>query len=306
MGIFQAQSSEFTVGISQFVSHPALDATTQGVIDILKSQPVIKINLQNAQGNTVLASQIAQKFVGDKVSCIVAIGTTSAQTAATIAKGTTIPIVFATVTDPQNAKLVDNLQAPEGQITGSSNFTPLAPQLTLFKEIQPHLKILGMIYNPGELNGTTMVERTKNAGVDLGITVIGAGATSSRDVGNAVQSLLNKVDALFISNDNTALSAFNIIVKMATEHSIPVFVSDTDLVSQGAIAAIGPNQYEIGQAAGRLVLQIMKGVAIKDLPIYYPTSSNLYLNKTQAQAIHLNIADDLTQKAHKVYRTYSP
>ena len=290
------------IGLSQFINHPALDSTTQGVLDVLKSQPELTANVQNAQGNTVIAVQIAQNFVGQRVQCIVAVGTTSAQTAANMIKGTAIPLVFATVTDPVGAKLVSNEKQPEGQITGSSNFTPIEPQLAIFQKILPNLKNLGMIYNPSELNGTTMVKETAKAAKSLGIVIRSAGVSSSRDVGNALQSLLGKVDAFFISNDNTALSAFDIIVKMATEHKIPVFVSDTDLVAQGAIAAIGPNQYLVGQAAGQMVLQILNGVSVKDIPVFYPTNSDLYINARQAKIIGMSLSQEIKELAVKTYQ----
>jgi putative ABC transport system substrate-binding protein len=67
------------------------------------------------------------------------------------------------------------------------------------------------------------------------------------------------VDAIFISNDNMALSALKTIIKAANAQQIPVFVSDTDIVKDGALAALGPNQYEIGKQTARLIAKILEG-----------------------------------------------
>jgi putative ABC transport system substrate-binding protein len=300
--IFIAKTSfSVTIGISQIVAHPALDMTRQGILDTLARRKDVHILVENAQGNITTAAQIAQKFVGQQVDVVIAIGTTAAQMAMNAVKGTSIPVIFATVTDPQEAHLVHNLQQPEGQVTGSSNFTALRPQLCLFKTILPQLKRLGMIYNPSELNGTVMVKKTATIAQELGIEVVTATSHTSQEVASATRRLANQVDAFFISNDNTALSAFNAIVRNATEAGLPVFVSDTALVEQGAIAALGPNQYEVGVAAGEIVLKWLEGTPIKELPVTYPRQNELYLNQTQASQIHLQLSPEVLKKATHVF-----
>ena len=74
----------------------------------------------------------------------------------------------------------------------------------------------------------------------------------------ASQSLCGKADALFINNDNTALAAFKSVVKAAQSCGIPAFVSDVDLMDQGALAALGPNQHDLGRQTARMVDRIIK------------------------------------------------
>ena len=282
-----------TIGLSQIVDHPALNMTARGILDTLKSQPALKIIVENAQGNIAVSAQIAQKFVGINVQCIVAIGTSSALAARNAVKGTTIPVIFATVTDPKAAQLVQDIMHPEGQITGSSNFIAIPPQIALFLKLRPDLKRLGMIYSPSEINGTYMVEATRLAAKDKGIDVVAVSAHTSAHVATAARSLASKVDAFFISNDNVALSAFDAIVKVANEEGIPVFASDIDLIDQGALAAMGPSQYEVGVLAGQYVLKILNDTPIKNLPVVYPHAHEIHINKSQVDKLGIVLSKEI-------------
>jgi putative ABC transport system substrate-binding protein len=298
---YPSLSLSATVGISQIVDHPALNLTHQGIVDTLAARKDIIITTDNAQGNAAAAVQIAQKFVGQQVDIIITIGTPSSQAAQNAVRGTTIPVFFASVTDPKAANLLKNPQNPEGQITGSSNFTDIKQQLELFVSLNPNLKRLGMIYNPAEANSVILVEKTLEAAQVLDIAVEAITASTTRDVAAAARTLVGKVEAIYITNDNTALSAFEGIVKVATESRIPVYVSDVDLVEKGAIAALGPNQYNVGVACAQLILKYLEGEAIKYLSVAYPTNAELYLNKTQAAKIGLTLPEKIIEQAVKTF-----
>ena len=142
----------FTIGVIQVIEHPALDQTRKGIIETLTNKDYLttkntKIIYESAQGNPALASQIIQKFVGNKVDIILAVGTMVAQSAKQATQGTKIPVVFATVTDPIAAKLVDTMELPGGNITGVSNYISVSKQFSFFRKLLPNLKNLGTVYN---------------------------------------------------------------------------------------------------------------------------------------------------------------
>src|SRR5207249_1914448 len=131
------QSTPFKISILQNIEHPALNATRQGLLDELhklgyEEGKNLILDYQSAQGNMALAAQISQKFISNQTSVIVAIGTKSAQAAMTASKGTETPVIFSSVTDPLEAKLVTSLKAPNGHVTGVSNFIAVEPQFKLF------------------------------------------------------------------------------------------------------------------------------------------------------------------------------
>ena len=148
--------SKKLVTIIQIVEHPALNITRQGIIDELKNSKVT-IEFQSAQDNNALATQIAQKFISSSPDVLVGIGTSATQSLIAANKHHQFPIVFSSVTDPKNAKIVDNLNAPEGMVTGVSNFIEPGLQFDLFKKIIPNLVNLGIIYNPGDSNSVILI-----------------------------------------------------------------------------------------------------------------------------------------------------
>ena len=279
-----------TVAIVQIVEHPALDATRQGILDELQDKK-IKVEFQSAQGNSALATQIAQKFVGMHPDVMVGISTPAAQALVSANQQYSIPIVFSSVTDPKGAKIVQNLSAPEGAITGVSNYVDPGRQFDLFKKILPSLSSLGVIYNPGDTNSVILVEEMKKIAALKGLTLVFATANNSADIAQAAQKLLPKVQALFINNDNTALSAFDAIVRISTQQNIPVFCSDVDMVDHGALAALGANQYEIGRETGKLILKILQGQSPKQIPVMFPKETETRINAAQAAKLGIKIPD---------------
>lgn len=263
LSITSAYCSPPKIYILQIVEHPALNATRDGFIDELarlgyKQGENLELEVQSAQGNTALASQIAQKFVSNNPSIIMTLGTTASQTAMNAVKGTDIKVVFSSVTDPLSAKLVEDLKAPKGQVTGVSNYIPVEPQFVLFKKLLPKLKTIGVVYNPGEANSIALNAEMEKVAKKMGLSMVFATAPKTSDVLGASQSLCGKVDALFVCQDNTVLSAFKSVVKAANDCKIPAFVSDVDIVDQGARAALGPDQTELGRQTARMAVKILK------------------------------------------------
>lgn len=294
------------IGICQIVEHPALDATYQGIIDELKAlgyvnKQNIAIDFQSAQGSPLIASQIAQRFAGQEAEIMVGIGTTAAQALVKPAQSIESKVVFSSVTDPLQAGLVENLKAPAKNVTGVSNFVPIDPQFELFKQIQPKLKRLGVVYNPGEANSVSLLIKIEEAAGRTGLEIVPVTAVESSEVNTAVKSLVGKVDAIFVSNDNTALSAFDSIILVAREAKIPVYVSDTDMVKKGAVAALGPNQYQLGRQTGKMIVKILQGTYVNDLPVEFPADMEFYFNATSADKLGLYVDLALLENAKKVF-----
>jgi len=178
-----ALAQTYKVAVSQIVEHPALDATRQGLIDGLKTKGYeqgknLDFVYQTAQGNPAIAVQIAKQFVGEQPDVLVGIATPTAQALA--ASTRTIPVIFTAVTDPLGAKLVKSLEHPGGNVTGLSDLSPVAQHVDLMQELLPGLKAIGVVYNPGEANGVTLVELLKKAAKAKNIKVVEASALKIR------------------------------------------------------------------------------------------------------------------------------
>jgi putative ABC transport system substrate-binding protein len=303
-GADQAQSADpVTVAITAIVEHPALDAVRDGVRDELKAEGYtegkdLTVVYESAQGNPGTAAQIARKFVGENPAVIVPISTPSAQ--AVVSATQEIPVVFTAVTDPLDAKLVSSMEKPGGNVTGMSDMAPVGKQLALIHEILPNAKTIGMPYNPGEANGVTLLNLAKKEATGLGFTIIEAPAAKSSDVLAATQSLVGKVDAIYVSTDNQIVSAFESVVKVGTDNQIPVFAGDTDSVARGAIAAIGFDYYDVGRQTGKIVVRVLKGEKPGDIPVQGVETVQLFVNPGAAKAMGVTLPDAVMQRATKV------
>lgn len=293
------------VGISQIVEHPALNAVREGILAALKEQGFepgknLAVDYENAQGNMVIATQIASKLLSSSASVIVGISTPSAQTVYLAAQrnGKRIPIVFAAVSDPIAAKLEPgDTQYP---ITGITDKPNLEGLLEVMQKMLPHLKTIGVIYSSAEANSVATVKRFKQLIIDkkldatLKIQEVTVNSTS--DVAQAMQSLVNKVDAIYFPQDNTIVSAIETVVNVAAQNpakQIPLFCSDPLLVNRGILAAVGYNYADIGRETGLVVARILKGEAAETIPIRSPEHLETAINKKLAQKLGLKIPEKL-------------
>ncbi len=290
------------VSILQVVEHPALDRTRQGICDELIEQgftpgQTLELEYESAQGNPTLALQIAQKLVGKKPNVIVGIGTTASQALLSAARTTQEAIIFSSVTDPLEAKLVDNLEKPGKNVSGISNFIEVGPQLDVLRDIMPSMRRIGYIYNPGEANSLKMLEYLSEAAQARNIQIVTATAYRTIDVATAAQSLVKKVDAFFITTDNTALASFAGIVKIGLKNQIPTFAGDVDLIDQGALLAIGPDQYAIGRLTGKMVVKILNSESkVADMPIEFPAEIKMAYNKNIGDYLKISLPKSLDKK----------
>lgn len=281
-------AAEPLIGIVQVIEHPALDQTRQGILDELKENGLEGI-WESAQGTPALATQIVANFVSNEAAVVVAIGTVPAQIALKQCTPSQIPVVFSSVTDPKSAKL-------QGNITGVSNFVDADRQLSVIVEVVPEIKKLGVVYNPGEANSETMLKLMRASCEKRGIQLEEAVAGRTADVPAAAQSLMGKVDAVFVNNDNTALAAFESIVKIGEKSQTPVFVSDVDLVEKGAVAALGPDQYAIGRQTGKMIVEIVKsGKKAEEIAVAYPEKVETRVNEKMAETLEISLPPNLLE-----------
>jgi len=293
------------IGILQLVEHPALDAAREGFIEALKESGYedgknIKIDLQNAQGDVTNAQTIARKFADEKVDIIFAIATPAAQAAANVTKE--IPILITAVTDPVSAGLAQSLEKPGGNVTGTTDMNPVADQIKLVKELVPNAEKVGILYNAGEINSQIQVDIAKETAKELGITIVEATVSNSSEVNQAAQSLVGRVDAIYVPTDNTIVSAIGAVIKVANDNKIPVIGSESGQVEAGAIATKGIDYKDLGKQTGRVAVEVINGKKPQDIPIKGSENISLIINQKAADAIGLTIPKELLDKADQVIK----
>lgn len=303
-GLVQAEDVR-TVAITQIVEHPALDAVYQGVKDELAEQGFnegenLEVMHESAQGNSAIASQIARKFVGESPDVIVAIATPSAQTVAAAARD--LPVVFSAVTDPVGAKLVPSLEASGTNISGVSDMLPIDKHLDMLQRVMPDAKHIGTVYNPGEANAVSLVNLLEERLAARDLELVKAAATKTSEVLGAARSLVGKTDAIYLTTDNTVISAVEAVISVGERASIPVFAADTATVGRGAVAALGFDYYIHGRQTGAMVARILNGTKPGDMPVETMDTLDLFVNPDAAKRMGITLSDDLIRDAKEVVK----
>jgi putative ABC transport system substrate-binding protein len=290
------------------VDTPQLLEVRDGVLEGLKDHGYVegknlKIDFKSAQGNFGTAQQIVRQFIGDRPDVIVTITTPTSQAAVAATKD--IPIVFSTVTDPLKAKLVTQVKHPGGNATGISDLVPIEAQLDVVKEIVPKLKTLGLVYDPSLPNAVSTVESIKAVAPKMGFTTVEAPAMGLNNVPSAGQSLVGKVDAIFVPNDTTVYAAFESLVKVCQDAKVPLFTAERRSVQRGAIATVGFNFKQIGVRTADFVDKVLKGTKPGDIDVEFmdqvPGALALYINKASAEKMGVTVSPDLLKKAAQVF-----
>ena len=297
-------TSGTTIGISKIVAHPALDAIEQGIIDQLTSlgYDEIAYDLQNANNDISTAASIASKFKNDGVDLAVGIATPTAQ--ALVNAIDDIPVVFAAVTDPVGAGLIASTDSGEGNVTGSSDVAPVQAQLELIASLMD-VRTIGHVYASGESNAVSMANMARDVAESMGMAFVEATVVNSSEVRAATQSIADRVDALYVSLDNTVVSALSALTDVAESAGIPVVSADTTSAEDGGVLlALGFNYYKFGRATGRLVADILDGAdpaAIPTLFLTDPSDLDLFLNLDVAEALGIEIPADILSQVSIVY-----
>lgn len=297
----EGNSSNYKIGIIQLVEHNALDAAREGFIDGLKEAGYedgknITLDYQNAQGDQSNCPTIASKLVNDKNDLILAIATPAAQAVANATKE--IPVLVTAITDPADAKLVASNEAPGANVSGTSDLTPVKEQITLIKQVLPEAKKVGLLYCSSEANSKFQIELAKESCKAEGLETVEATVSNSNEIQQVVQSLVGKVDAMYIPTDNMLANGMSTVVQVTTPAQIPVFVGEEGMVENGGLMTYGIDYYELGKLTAKQAIDILEnGKRTADMPIGYCTEFTFKVNEEAAKAMNITIPQALLDQA---------
>jgi putative ABC transport system substrate-binding protein len=282
----------YNVGLLQLVEHPSLDEIRTAIIDEIEAQgygDIIKIDYENGQNDGSTMNTIAQKFVSNGDDAIIAIATPAAQSVAAATQD--IPIIFSAVTDPVAAELVSDLNAPDANVTGVSDYIDVAAIFGVAEDLTPGITKYGFVYNVGEVNSVSVITAAKAYLDAKGIPYEEALVTNIGEVTTAAQSLVGKVDAFFLPIDNTVASAMSNVADIANANNIPVYVAADSMVNDGGLATAGVNYTQLGkQTADMLIRILIEGQSVAENPVEVLTEYSVTVNPETAAAIGVDVS----------------
>ena len=265
------------IGVIQLVEHKSLDIIYNSFKDELKELGYVdgenaKITFQNAQGDMANITSIVQGFEGDKQDVVVTIATPVAQ----------------------GAMSLTDMNAPDKGMTGTSDAVQIDKIMDLALQITPDVKKVGFIYNPGEDNSVTnlgLLEKyTKEKNLELQTVSI----STSADLQTAAASLFEKVDMIFVSNDNTVAEAMPILTSEAIKAKKPVYVGADSMVMDGGLATVGIDYTDLGKETAKMVDEVLKGKPVNEIPVkVFKDDLFIYVNTDTAKALGIEIPDSI-------------
>ena len=287
------------IGVIQIADHIALERARKGFEDEIKNtNPDVEIISKNANGDLTVVPSIIKSFQDKNVDLIYAIATPAAQGAKNGEKE--IPIIFNAVTDPESADLLENLEEPEGNITGVSDYFSIEAQLEEMISIFPDIKNVGVMFSTNEANSKFQIEELKKAAAGFGLNVVEVGVNNINDVSTAIKTIEPKIDIFMAITDNTVSSASTIIAESLKEAKIPSFASEEGPVENGILISAGVDYVDLGKKAAGMASEILGGKKVSEVPVVFSTDTRKVVNKKTADALGLSDDDNLMKDAKVV------
>lgn len=282
----------YKIGVLQYVQHDALDASNEGFFAALDDLGVkYDADQQNAAGEASSCQTIAETLVNNGNDLIFAIATPAAQSVA----GTTadIPILLTAVTDPAESGLIESNDAPGGNVTGTSDLTPVTEQIDLLKELIPDAKTVGVLYCSAESNSVLQADMAKEACKAAGLEAADYTVSSSNEIQTVVESMIGKVDAIYAPTDNMIAAGMATVAMIANENKIPVICGEEGMVKEGGLATYGINYYKLGYKTGEMAAKVLtEGADPASMPVEYLSAEecSLLINKETADTLGIDVS----------------
>jgi len=294
------------IGILQFVHQPLLDETHRGLVSELRALGLddginYRVETRVADKDVQLCAQITKQFLDQHASLLIPIATPAAQAAASQCEDT--PIVFAVITDPVAAGLVESLDRPGRNITGTSNRWPFEKQIALVPRILPAAKTLGALWNPGEVNSQAAMGFIRPLAKKAGLEIVEVPVATTADVAAAARGVADKVDAFLMIPDNTTLAATSVLAQIALDTRKPLIGGDMDTVRQGSVATYGYDYFELGRLTATMAKEVLLDKKDpKVMSVRFSPKESLIVNERTAARLNLRIPDDVKANAVEVVK----
>jgi len=265
------------IGIANFGEHPQLNTAVAGFKKALTAAGYVEgkdvvYSESHTNFDISLVPQMIAKLQSEKPKLIYTITTPVSQVAKKALWGSDIPVVFAAVTDPVEAKLVPSWDAGDKGMTGATDLQDVAAIMAFTKKLLPEAKRFGVAYNPGEANDVALLRKFEEAASGGGFTVVPVGIDNINDIQQRITAFSGKVDVIYTPGSNLLQPAIAAVAAAARQISVPVMNVDESAVTKDIVpASFAVNYEQVGENAGKIAAEILKGKAPETIPPSRPT-----------------------------------
>lgn len=289
-----ASASDKKIGIIQMIENGAFNDMRDGIIAKLTANGYSKdaIDVQCAQGDASTLQTIAASMADGSYDAVFTIATPATQAMVNMESET--PTFFCAVSAPVAAGVISDMDHPDKNATGTSNAIPVEDIFALCDKLTPDVTTVGFIYCTSEDNSVNTVSSAKAYCEEKSIPYEEVSVTNSSEVELAISTLCDKVDMIFMPNDATVQSAFEVVTQVTREKKIPVYASSATTVLSGAFATIAISDTGIGELTAEMGLKYLKeGTPVADIPAVVVPASATVVNEDTMNALGITLSDEV-------------
>jgi putative ABC transport system substrate-binding protein len=276
------------------------EAMRDGLRDVLKAVGFVegrnlKLVVETVVDDEQRLSQQALNLVLVRPDVLVALSIPAAH--ALMRHTKQMPIVFVGVTDPVQAELVPGWSASGTNVTGVSDLLPMARRAQVIRQFVPQARRVGVVYNPADAASVVVIREFQEQLTKAGMLMVEVAALRALDVSAAARSLIGRVDAIHTFWDAHTQAAYPGLVKVANDAKLALLAADAVGVQAGALAALVLPEREVGAAAGRQVVRILRGVKPGSIAPEVIGQPQIQINLVAAKKQDVSLSEALLKTA---------
>jgi putative ABC transport system substrate-binding protein len=299
------RASSFRIGVltDAWGPTPGLVGLRDGLLALgYHEEEQFVIGVRFTQGEVAALPAAARELVEHGVDLIFVMNTNTAKAAQRATSR--IPIVFGGGVDPVGEGLIQSFAQPGGNITGVTDLTlELGPKrLQVFQELLPGLKRVVFPYDAADAASVTEAKSYRDAAHHLGLALVERPVRTPEEAQAAVAQLQPGAGDGLLKPRSLALNIPGFVLEAATQRAIPVMADGAYWVEKGVLASYGPDFYDSGRQAARLVEKILKGTKPADIPVEVNAKIEFVINLKTAHVLGLTIAPEVLFQAHRLIR----
>ena len=292
-----AEKTEFKIGICNFVKDASLDQIVENIkaqFDLIAEEKGVTFQIleDNCMADAAVMEQIIADFLAEEVDLMIGVATPVAMRMQTMTEGSNVPVIFSAVSDPVAAGLVETLEAPGANITGTSDFLNTNALLDLVFAANPDTDKIGLLYDLGQDASTTPIADAKAYLDARGIAYVDATGTTTAEIQMAVETLIAAgVDAVFTPTDNTIMTAELAIYETLAEAGIPHYCGADSFALNGAFVGYGVDYAKLGRETANMAAQVLlEGADPASLAVLTFDNGTCTVNTETCEALGLDYA----------------
>jgi putative tryptophan/tyrosine transport system substrate-binding protein len=289
------------IGLIYFAPEEGADLCMKGLFDGLKEQGLEKgrnldVLSAHAQGEIANIPMLVQNYLSRDVDLIFTLTTPCLTAACSLARNK--HVVFSYCYDPVAAGAGTSFTSHLSNITGVGSFPPVADTVDLIQKLVPGVKAVGTVYNTSEANSVKVISVAREEFKKRGIALEEVTATNTSEVFQSAQvACSRRVQAMWVTGDNTALQSFDGIVKATNNTKLPLIINDPEFTGRGAVACVGLGWYPAGKAGGALAARVLHGEDPRNIPFQEVAMQKLVLNQKAAGTLGIVFPPDVIHAA---------